>query len=85
MKIRYAPIGINNFHNSNPINLIVSGKIWTDYNDRKFYLISPNQAKRIEKHFCGISDCKCPHGAAIQLDPYGKEFGINAYCCYNFS
>ena len=80
MKITYEPIGINNFHDSPNINLIVSGETATGFDD-PVYLISKAQARRIEKHFCGITDCRCPAGAAIQLDESGTEFGIRVKWC----
>jgi len=79
MKIRYCPKGINNFHNSLGINLIITGE--TDKYGDSLYLISAIQNKRIEKHFCGMSSCGCPKGGAIQQNPEGTLFGIyKKYC-----
>ena len=78
MKISYEPTGINNFHNQNPINLIISGEI--DHSD-EVYVISPFQASRIRRHFCGVADCQCPAGGVVALDPYGILHGIRVQFC----
>jgi len=80
MKITYSPTGINNFHNSSDINLIISGEI-TEGHSGPVYRISRGQAMKITKHFCGVIDCRCPHGAAEQLDPDGTEYGIRVGYC----
>jgi hypothetical protein len=81
MKITYSPTGINNFHNSNPINLVVSGEKTRDYSDREVYRISKRQAQRAMNHFCGITDCRCPHGAVVGLDQDDHEFGLPIKYC----
>lgn len=75
MKITYEPTGINNFHNCPPISLIVSD----DEDD--MYLISAGQQKRIQKHFCGMSDCRCAGGACQQLNQEGTVWGIYKKWC----
>lgn len=81
MRIVYEPTGINNFHNCGPITLIVKGGKEADSYEGPIYRINKAQAKRLENHFCGMSDCHCPKGAVIQLDPDGLEFGIPAKWC----
>ena len=78
MKVSYLPTGINNFHNSDAINLVVSP---ATIDGNTMYRISASQAKRIEKHFCGTSDCRCAHGAAQQLNAEGTEWGIFVKWC----
>jgi hypothetical protein len=80
MKITYQPTGINNFHNSSAINLIISGEK-TDGHSGLVYRISRNQAQKISNHFCGVTDCRCPHGAAQQLNEDGTEYGIRVGYC----
>ena len=80
MKLTYKPTGINNFHTAPAITLIVSGET-ADFNG-PVYRINTRQAKRIQNHFCGITDCRCPHGAVIQLNEAGTEYGLPiAYAC----
>jgi len=82
MKITYSPKGINNFHNATPINLCISGLTYIDYelhNAVEYYLISPRQRRRIEKHFCGVEGCACPSGGVTELFP--GEYAIRkSYC-----
>jgi len=58
----------NNFHNAGPINLIIDPFNIVRWNGDKLYLLSKAQASRIEKHFCGISDCCCGSGPMIVVD-----------------
>lgn len=81
MKITYRPEGINNFHNSRAINLVVTGEKTESPSGRVVYRVSAGQAARIHNHFCGISDCMCPHGAVEQLNMAGTEFGIRVGYC----
>ena len=67
MKIYYRPTGINNFHNSAKLSLVVGPAIETHI-DGKLYPLSLRQAKKVWKHFCGISDCHCPHGAVVEYE-----------------
>ena len=67
MKITYEPRGINNFHNCAPLQLVVPGKK-EESPEGELYVISTDQGRKIEKHFCGMKSCGCPKGAAIQLD-----------------
>lgn len=78
MKVSYLPTGINNFHNSAAINLVVSPDT---IEGGTMYRISASQQKRIEKHFCGVSDCRCACGAAQQLNQEGTEWGIFTKWC----
>lgn len=82
MKTSYAPTGINNFHNSAAINLNISGEKTngTCY-DGPVYRISASQAKKIQAHFCGVTDCRCAHGAVDQLNESGTEWGIRVDWC----
>ena len=66
MDITYQPHGINNFHSSPPIRLRIPGQTLEGC-----YLISSSQEKRIRKHFCGIRDCGCPHGAVVE---FGRDY-----------
>ena len=75
MKIKYRPEGINNFHNSASISLVVTDPI--RYEDgSQMYRISVGQRRRIERHFCGVSDCHCPHGSVQEI--YPDEYAIPA-------
>ena len=80
MKITIDPDGINNFHNCAPINVIVNGdeyKYPGDFNADHVYYISKYQARRIERHFCGITDCHCPAGGVVvQMNAEGTEWGL---------
>ena len=77
MKITYEPG--NNFHNFPAIALRVTGEMtWVDGDA---FEISKNQAKRIEKHFCGISGCTCAKGHVIPLDAEGTRFAIAKKWC----
>ena len=80
MKITYQPTGINNFHNSKALNLVISGEK-AEGNSGTVYIISKGQARKIENHFCGITDCHCPHGAVEQMDPDGAEWGLRVGYC----
>lgn len=75
MKINYEPTGINNFHNSPPICLVISGNIDNSMG-YPLYTISKGRAKKLADHFCGIKDCRCPGGAVVELDQDGTVFGI---------
>ena len=76
MKKSYKPTGINNFHNSPSINLVISGKELEG-----MYVITASQQKRIEKHFCGITGCRCAGGACQQFDQDGKVWEIRKEWC----
>lgn len=78
MRVDYDPQGINNFHNQPAIRLRITGE--TDYQDgRKLYVISKGQNRKIEKHFCGITDCRCPQGGTIEIAP--DVFAIRVDWC----
>lgn len=77
MMITYEPSGINNFHNSSPIRVRVADAPLVDpVSSGDMYEISARQARRIASHFCGITDCRCPHGAVAELDEAGTRFGL---------
>lgn len=80
MKIKYQPSGKNNFHDSPPIYLIISGDKTEGYGG-VVYRISRYQARKISEHFCGISYCGCRQGGAEQLDENRAEYGIKAEYC----
>lgn len=81
MRISYLPQGIDNFHNQGAINLIVTGKTEETSYEGNVYVISKRQAKRIDNHFCGMSECRCPKGCVLPLDLDGEEFGIPVKWC----
>ncbi len=64
MQITYTPTGINNFHHRGPISLRISG-----HTQEGCYLISPAQAARIRKHFCGFEYCSCRAGSVVEFGP----------------
>lgn len=77
-KIRiYVEQGRNNFHNSRPINILIDPKDVVDYEGSRLIRISESQAKRLEKHFCGISGCVCGSGPVVEYDQ--DKFGISTY------
>jgi len=80
MKIQYYLTGINNFHNRNSINLFISGERAIGMSGT-VYRISRGQARRIADHFCGVTDCKCAHGAVEILNEDETEFGISVSNC----
>lgn len=50
------------FHNSAPINIIISAEDAEEV--RKGIcpitdVLTPSQRRKLDRHFCGISDCKC--------------------------
>ena len=81
VKVSYRPTGINNFHNSPTIDLVISGEVTIGIQDAPVYRISKRQGLRIEDHFCGVSGCGCPKGGVDQLDQDGTEFGIPVDWC----
>lgn len=74
MLVKYKPTGINNFHNRPALSLRVSEK--TNETGESLYLVSVRTAAKIERHFCGVTDCGCPQGAVIQLNEMGTRYGI---------
>lgn len=80
MKIYYEPDGINNFHNSDGLHFIVSGQKLYDGED-EVYVISKGQANRAMRHFCGITDCRCPAGAVRQLNEDETLWGLPVKYC----
>ena len=85
MRVSYLPTGINDFHNSGAINLIVSADDIDTITGYAMYRITARQARRIEKHFCGVFGCHCAHGAVQQLDADGTECGIFVKWCQSFN
>jgi hypothetical protein len=78
MKITINPTGINNFHNSPPLTVRITGEGISGFGEH-LYKISKRQARKIEQHFCGITDCRCPHGGAVvETSPDGDKFGLRA-------
>ncbi len=76
MKIIIKATGINNFHNRPDIMVRVSGEEIKGFGER-LYRVSRRQVLRIEKHFCGSSDCRCAKGGVVvETSPDGEEFGL---------
>ena len=78
-KMEYAPRF--NFHNSEPICLIVDTDQTCEWSPEAVYYVSKRQARKIEEHFCGMSDCRCPKGEVVQLDAEGEHWGIPVANC----
>lgn len=57
-----------NFHNASPIDLRVDLENTIEWNGDDLILLTDYQSRRIEKHFCGMSDCCCGAGPLIQVD-----------------
>jgi hypothetical protein len=73
MNFKLSPHGVNNFHNCAPLYVRVRGKTPDGYP------VSARVAKRIEKHFCGVADCRCPAGGVVvQTRQSPPEFAIRA-------
>lgn len=62
----YRPTGINNFHNS-PAITVRLGEI-KETHEGPLYPITENQSRRIKRHFCGITDCRCPAGGVVEYE-----------------
>ncbi len=76
MQITINPNKINNFHNAPPLDIRVRGEIAESW-DGPAYRISRRQARRIEQHFCGVADCRCPRGGVVvRMDADGQEYGV---------
>ena len=74
-KVTYEPKF--NFHNSPPITLILDIEKTCDWAaSGEVVFVSKSQMKRIENHFCGMNDCRCPKGEVQQLDAEGDHFGV---------
>ncbi len=80
--VLYKPDKINNSHDRDELKLYPSKEVFI-WNDQPICLLSKYQAKRLEKHFCGINGCQCTSGAAIQLDEEGNLWGIRVDWCEN--
>ena len=77
MMITYQPTGINNFHNSSAIRVRVYPTPLIDpVGNGDMYPISVSQARKIRRHFCGITDCRCAEGAVQELDEAGTRHGL---------
>lgn len=72
MQIVYDPGW--NFHNAAPLRVRVAKTIKSDDGVRG--LLSRRQAKRISKHFCGVSGCLCYSGGLRSENEYDTEFSI---------
>jgi hypothetical protein len=60
--------GRSNFHNVGNISVVVdTGKIIIWEGDQ-YYIISTSQARRLDKRFCGISDCVCGCSPVLEYD-----------------
>ena len=73
-KLTYTPG--RNFHNQRGIKIIVDVHDTHVFNDTEMYVVSARVAKRINSHFCGISDCLCGSSGTVQLNANATEFGI---------
>lgn len=80
MNVNYELTGINNFHNADAISLRITGKKEQGF-DGEVYIISKGQARRLEKHFCGVTGCGCAKGAIEELNAEGTAFGIPVRFC----
>lgn len=50
------------FHNSGPIRIRVSEEQQTAIREKSaplYEILSENQMKRLNRHFCGVSGCRC--------------------------
>lgn len=71
--------GRNNFHGAGDIKILVDPEDVIQGQDGKpLYKLTKVQAKKIEKHFCGISDCRCGSGPVIEYDQdcFGLPAGV---------
>ena len=74
--IKINPTGINNFHNSGPLAVRVTGQMALGMGE-DLYVISRQQALRIKKHFCGVTGCRCPAGGVVvETSSDGNKFGL---------
>lgn len=65
-----------NFHNSSPLKIIVDTEKTVQGEDGGLlYAISKSQARRIDRHFCGISECICGSGPVVEYNQ--GQFGIS--------
>lgn len=80
MRVIYRPEGIENFHNCAPIRFNISGECCLD-RGREVYIVSPRQAKRALKHYCGIPECGCPSGGVSLIAGSENEWGIPVEYC----
>lgn len=67
----------NNFHNAGDIVIMVDPTKTVIFNGDELLCLTDYQSTRIEKHFCGMSDCCCGSGPLVEYD-YGK-YGISTY------
>jgi hypothetical protein len=72
MQIEYMPTW--NFHNQPSITIRV--KECEPAGDWVRYYLSPRQVRRIDQHFCGVTDCRCGSGGTTQQDEAGTVFAI---------
>lgn len=59
------------FHNATAINLRISESAYNALKSgeaRLYDVLSPNQRKRADNHFCGIKDCTCGGCMRAEID-----------------
>lgn len=57
-----------NFHNQPPIRLKID--LSQAVNEPETLIVlSKSQAKRIRKHFCGVTGCQCNGGQTYEIEP----------------
>jgi hypothetical protein len=73
------PADRNNFHGAGPITLrVCPDNYFNDCNGNLLYPLSPNQYRKIAKHFCGMADCCC--GSGPQFVYNYNEFCVAVAC-----
>ena len=74
MQITYDPGW--NFHGAAAIRVRIN-KTYRDTSDGTMRgLISPAQARRLDRHFCGIADCRCNSGGVRSENESDTELSI---------
>lgn len=70
--------GRANFHNVGAIHIrYTSAQIGT-LEGVQVLILTPSQSRRLEKHFCGMSECTCGSGPQIHYDV--DRTGRAIYC-----
>lgn len=67
-KVTLGSTGRYNFHHVRDINIIVKPDNIVSDSQGKYAKLTSSQLRRIQKHYCGVSDCTCGSG------PDGLEF-----------
>jgi hypothetical protein len=77
--ISYSPEGgLNNFHNMPDLKLFITGNPVIGPHGT-VYPISPAQAGRVERHFCGFRrTCNCPAGGLVYPGSGYSGYGLPA-------